>query len=117
MHLSSTLPPQVEIGATRRLDWGTEVVTTDGGYEVRNNRWATPLRVYEISYPPSTRDGTIYQAVLDLYQEAAGGLHSFDFTDWTDDSTVAVRFDSALEISGIAGHIDHIVSMTLREVR
>lgn len=115
--LARSLPQEVEIGAVRTLDYGTEIVTTDGGYEVRNNRWATPLRVYDISFPHSTRDGATYLDVLDLYEEAHGNLYSFNFTDWTDESTVTVRFDTPLQIETPAGHLDHIVSMRLKEVR
>lgn len=119
-HLTETLPRQIELGAIRRVEWGTDVVTTDGGYEVRNNRWASPLRTYEVSFPTSLRDGTIYEAVVALYELAEGGLHSFNFIDWTDETgstIVPVRFDSALEITGAATHLDHIETLTLREVR
>lgn len=115
--LATTLPPEVEIGAHRRLEWGTLTVMTDGGYEVRNNRWSSPLRVYEVSYPHAGRDDPIYQAVIDLYAEAQGNLYSFYFTDWTTQEQVIVRFDSPLEIDTPMGHLDHIVSMVLREVR
>lgn len=115
--LASTLPPEVEIGAVRRLDYSTTVVTTDGGFEVRRGRWATPLRVYEISYPHAERDDPIYLAVLALYEEALGMAYSFLFRDWTDDTLVTVRFDSPLEIDSPNGFLDHIVSMRLKEVR
>lgn len=115
--LTSTLPDEVEIGAMRRLEYKTDVVETDGGFEVRNARWSEPLKVYEISYPHSQRTDANYLAVLALYDEAKGGLLSFNFTDWTDDTTVEVRFDSPLEIESPAGHLDHIVSMRLKEVR
>jgi uncharacterized protein (TIGR02217 family) len=116
-HLSSTLPASVEIGAQRRLNWNTEVVATDSGAEVRNNRWSTPLRTYDVSFPVSKRDDATYLAVLALYAEAQGNLHSFDFTDWADDETVSVRFDGPLTTSGIASHLEHIVEVTLVEVR
>lgn len=119
-HLNISLPQQIELGATRRLRWETEVVTTDGGYEVRNSRWSAPLKTYEVSFPPSTRDDPVYLAVLALYEAAEGGLHSFDFTDWTDETggtVVPVRFDSPLEVTGIAMHLDHIETVTLIEVR
>lgn len=115
--LARTLPEEVEIGATRRLEYSTEVVETDGGFEVRNSRWSQPLRVFEITYPHATRTDPVYQAVKELYDEARGGLYSFNFKDWTDGQIVAVRFDSPLEIDTPAGHLDHIVSMTLKEVR
>lgn len=119
-HLTQTLPQEIELGAIRRVEWGTDIVTTDGGFEVRNNRWASPLRTYEVSFPTSLRDGTIYEAVVALYELAEGGLHSFNFIDWTDETgstIVPVRFDSPLEITGAATHLDHIETLTLREVR
>lgn len=116
-HLNETLPSQVEIGATRRLDFGTEIVTQDSGAEVRNNRWSEPLRTYDVSFPISGRDDPIYQAVVDLYDEAQGNLHSFDFKDWTDGATVAVRFDGPLTSTGVTPDLEHIVEMTLVEVR
>lgn len=115
--LATTLPEEVEIGAVRRLDRATQVVVQDSGHEVRNNRWAAGLRVYEISFPLSTRDNAVYQAVLDLFEEAAGGLYSFNFTDWTDGSRVTVRFDGELQISTPAPHLDKIGSLVLKEVR
>lgn len=115
--LASTLPEKVELGAVRRLEYRTDTVITDGGFEVRNARWAEPLRIYEISLPHSTRDDPDYLAVKALYEEALGGLYSFSFTDWTDESTVTVRFDSALEIETPASHLDHIVAIRLKEVR
>lgn len=119
-HLNTTLPREIELGPIERTDWGVEVVTTDGGYEVRNARWSSPLRTFEISFPPSARDGTVYQAVKALFEESQGGLHSFNFTIWTDDlgtTVVPVRFDSPLEIEGLATHLDRIASFTLKEVR
>lgn len=116
-HLAASLPVEIELGAVRRLRWGTEVVTTDGGYEVRNNRWATPLRSYDVSFPPSTRDDPVYLAVIELYEAAEGNLNSFDFTDWTDSQIVRVRFDTPLEITGLATHLDQIENVTLVEVR
>lgn len=115
--LASTLPAAVEIGAMRRLEYKTDTVTTDGGFEVRNARWAEPIRVYEVSYPHKNRDDPNYLAILALYDEALGGLFSFSFTDWTDKSIVAVRFDSPLEIETPVDHLDHIVGMRLKEVR
>jgi hypothetical protein len=48
---SDHLPEEVEIGAVRRLEYRTEIVETDGGFEVRNNRWGSPLRTFEVSFP------------------------------------------------------------------
>lgn len=116
-HLATTLPKKVELGATRRTDWNTEVVKTDSGGEVRNNRWSTPLRTYDVSFPVARRDDPIYVAVTDLYQEAQGNLHSFSFTDWATGETVPVRFDGPLTTAGITADLEHIVEVTLVEVR
>lgn len=116
-HLDQYLPSTVEQGAIRRLEYSTEVVTTDGGFEVRNARWSTPLRTYEISFPTSKRTADTYLAVRALYEAAKGGLHSFNFKDWTAGEVVAVRFDTPLNIQGIDHNLDHIETLTLKEVR
>ncbi len=118
--LTTTLPTEIEIGAVKRTNWNTEIVTTDGGREVRNARWSDPLVTYEVSFPTSTREQAIYSAVVALFEEAMGSLYSFNFVDWTDESgmtVVTVRFDGPLQITGVAGHIDHIDTFTLIEVR
>ncbi|WP_257556407.1 DUF2460 domain-containing protein [Sphingobium sp. CFD-2] len=78
------LPREVEIGARRRDDEDIEIVTTDGGWEVRNARSSQSLREYEISFPMSQRDNAVYQAVVAMFKVARGKLHSFRFRDWAD---------------------------------
>jgi hypothetical protein len=119
-HLATFLPGEIELGPVQRADYGIEVVTTDGGYEVRNSRWSTPLRTFEIAFPPTLRNGGVYNAVRDLYAESLGGLHSFNVRDWTDESGLTifkVRFASPLEIEGLATHLDKIATFSLQEVR
>ncbi len=118
--LSDYLPEELELGPTESTDWNIQVVTTWGGYEVRNAPWDEPLRTYQISFPPSTRDGAVYQAVKQLFDDSAGGLLSFNFRVWTDESgmtVIPVRFDGPMVIEGIAGHLDHIATFTIKEVR
>ena len=117
-HLTTNLPTKVEQGAVRRVDWGTEIVTTDGGFEVRNARWDAPLRSWEVSFPTARRTDVTYLAVIALYEAAQGSLHSFNFTSWADDGEVVpVRFDSPLSLTGIDINLDHIETLTLKEVR
>lgn len=119
-HINENLPASVELGAIRRLRYSTDIVTTDGGHEVRNSRWSEPLRTYEISFPPATRDDPVYLAVIDLYTRAEGSAHTFNFTEWVDETlstVVRVRFDTPLEITGLAVHLDQIENITLVEVR
>lgn len=119
-HHAVRLPEEVELGAVRRIEWPTEIVSTDSGHEVRNNRHSAPLRAFDVSFPPARRDDAIYQAVIALYEQMEGGLHSFNLVDWTDESgatIVPVRFDTPLAITGIATHLDHIETITLVEVK
>ena len=115
--LATTLPPEVEIGAMKRLEYSTDVVTMDSGAEVRNARWAAPLRVYEISFPHARSDNAIFLAVKALYEEALGQTFSFRFNDYEDNQTVTVRFDSQLEMESPGADLHHIVSVRLKEVR
>lgn len=120
MHLDTSLPQRIELGAVRRLDWDTEIVRTDGGHEVRNNRWLLPLRTYEFSFPVMLREDVDYQALIDLWTQAEGMLHSFwlnDPEDDTDATVVPVRFDTPLQISFPASHLVHIDTFTLVEVK
>lgn len=114
--LGMTLPSAVEQGAIRTDDYNVEVVETDGGYEVRNLRHSRSKRRYEVSFPTSKRDDATYQAVLRLYAAAKGKLYSFQFKDWSDGTTVPVRFDSELRITGIDRNLDHIETLQLVEV-
>lgn len=119
-HYATRLPRQIEVGAVRRLKYSVDVVTTDGGAEVRNARWSAPLRSYELSFPSAPRDDPVYQAVIDLYVLTGGGLHSFDMAEWVDNThstIVPVRFDSPLQITGLDHRLDHIDTLTLVEVR
>lgn len=82
--LDEHLPREVEIGATRRDVEDIEIVTTDGGWEVRNARSSQSLREFDISFPTSKRDGSVYMAVVAMFKAARGNLHSFRFRDWAD---------------------------------
>ena len=117
-HIATTLPKRVEQGAIRTDDWSTEIVTTDGGHEVRNARWDAPLRTWEISFPTSARTGTDYLAVVALYDLAKGSLHTFNFIDWiATGEPVRVRFDSPLRRTGVDRNLEHIETLTIKEVR
>lgn len=115
-HLDKSLPGEVEIGAQREIDWNTEVTPLDSGGEIRNNPWDAPRKTYNVSFPVSERDSSLYEDVLDLYEEAEGSLHSFKFKDWATGETIAVRFDSALRTVGVTPELEQIVGVTLVEV-
>lgn len=119
MHINTTLTRNVEIGAVRREEWDIEVVPTDGGQEVRNTRWASSLRSYDIALPSYTTAGdlTDFNATVAVWRASEGGTHTFTFHDWIDDANVKVRFATPLQITSDAGHLRHIDTFTLQEVR
>lgn len=119
MHLNMSLPTSVEIGAVKRFQWLSEIVATDGGNEVRNQRQSRAKRYYDVAMPHCTRDNSAYLAVLQLFEDSLGGTYSFNLTDWTDESgetIVKVRFDGELQITSPTPDLDHIDTFTLVEV-
>ena len=118
--IAITLPNSaVEIGAVKRLVWLPEIVTTDGGKEVRNQRQSRYKRYYDVAVPTATRDNEAYLLVIQAFEDTLGGTLPFQIIDWTDETgetVVKVRFDGELQISSPAGHLDHIDTFTLVEV-
>ena len=119
MHLDVSLTRNIEIGAVRILGQdGLEVITTDGGKEVRNVRAEDEARRWEVSLPTVSTSGDLadYNAVRQMWTDSERGLHSFNFYCFIDDEIVRVRFDSPLQITAPAGHLRHIDTFTLKEV-
>lgn len=119
-HISESLTPNVEIGAVRvHGQDGLEVITTDGGKEVRNQRTSEEARRWDISIPIVDIEGgdtTDYDSVLELWADSARGLHTFNFHCFVEDADFKVRFDSPLQVTAPAGHLRHIDTFTLKEV-
>jgi hypothetical protein len=119
MHLAAQLTRNIEIGAVRVHNQDSlEIVTTDGGKEVRNLRATDEARRWEISLPTVSTSGstTDYDSVRQMWADSERGLHTFNFYDWVEDELVKVRFDSSLQITAPAGHLRHIDTFTLKEV-
>ncbi len=120
MHIGSTFPQRIELGAITVSEWGVEEVVTDGGWVIRNQRWSTPLLRFEISMPLMRRDDADYIALLNLWDQAAGTTHSFDYIDHRDqtDSTVwEVRFATPLRTMAVTPDLEHVDTFTLEQVR
>ncbi len=118
MHLWLSLPQKLEIGASRKDSWKAEIEPTDGGYEVRNTPWSSPLREYTLALPSKSVDDPDLVAVRDMWRNALGSVHTFNFTDWIDGDTVRVRFDGDLQMTTpkrLPKH--HLDSYALLEVR
>lgn len=119
MPLATRLTENVEIGAVRIHGQDSlEVVTTDGGKEVRNLRAEDEPRRYEVSLPTVDIDSdtTDYDAVRQLWADSERGLIPFLFYDFVDEEDVLVRFETPLQITAPAGHLRHIDTFTLKEV-
>lgn len=80
--IDERLPQQVEIDALRREREAIDVVTTDGGFEVRNARHAQAVFEYEVSFPHGGYDNAITEAVYAMWRASRGGHYAFRFRDW-----------------------------------
>ena len=86
------LSRDIENGATARPRYATDVVTTEGGWEFRNERWEYPLFEFDFSLAPGdqfTPDNDIdpNQALgefVDLWHAAGGRANTFLFRHWAD---------------------------------
>ncbi len=120
MHLDRTFPQRIELGAVTVSEWGAEEIRTDGGWVVRNQRWSSPLVSFEISMPIMRRDDVDYLDLIDLWEEAQGTTHSFNYVDHRDESDatiIAVRFATPLRTTAIDGQLEHVDTFTLEQVR
>lgn len=117
MHLDMQLPSAIENGAKRTSFWDVEVVTTDGGNEVRNSRWSKPLRSWEIAFNNAKLDDENHAAVEQLWLATEGGTHTFNWWDERAGEMVKVRFDADLQFTNTVGPFHHLDSFSIKEVR
>ena len=117
MHLWLSLPAAIESGLVRASDSALEVVTTDGGYESRNQRWSSPLRSWHPSYPMADADDATHVAVEQMWEDTNFGADTFNFTDPKGGDTTRVRVDGSLQFTNQVGSLYHLDTFTLKEVR
>jgi hypothetical protein len=119
-HLNLQLTHNIEIGAVRIHGQDSlEIVTTDGGKEVRNARAEDEPRRFEFSMPTvniETGDTTDYDAVRQMWADTSRGLDTFNFYDFVELEIVKVRFESPLQITAPSKGLRHIDTFTLKEV-
>lgn len=77
--------------AVKREVWSTEVVTTDGGGEHRNQRWSAPLAEWDVTVPFCKRSSSAYVAATALIFATKGSLRTFTFHDPIECEDVEVR--------------------------
>jgi len=80
--IDERLPLEVSINAVRREIEDIEIVTTDGGFEVRNIRSSCNIFEYDITYPPGGFDDAVLEDVIRMWKASRGGAYAFRFTDW-----------------------------------
>ncbi len=75
----------IEVGARRKPRYSTDSVQADGGWIVRNERWAYPLFTFEFDLMPGVEeDAERLEAIQDMFHVAGGSAGSFLFRDWKD---------------------------------
>lgn len=84
--IEDRLTQQIEAGAKAKPRFSTEVIKTDGGWEVRNSRWQYPLHQFEFDILPGYVDDAtdILDPVIDLFYAAGGAADTFRFKHWAD---------------------------------
>lgn len=82
--IDDRLTDDIEARAVAKPRYNTEVVTTDGGWEVRNSRWSYPLHTFEFNLSPNARDAADFTEFRDLFYAAGGSAEAFKFKHWAD---------------------------------
>lgn len=83
--LNELLDIDVLVGARCRPRYSTDIVQADGGYEVRNSRWAYPLHQYEFDMMPGYRtDDDAISVFIDTFHAVGGAAGVFRFHYWRD---------------------------------
>lgn len=83
--INERLPEEVEINALREeTEPGAEIIVTDGGFEVSNNRHAQNTLRYELRYPAEDYHGTNALAIKRIWRASRGTI-GFRFRDWDPD--------------------------------
>ncbi|MEL7183333.1 MAG: DUF2460 domain-containing protein [Pseudomonadota bacterium] len=83
--LDLTFPRSVAAGVTGGPERRVDIVALSSGEEERNARWKHSRRSWDAGVGVRSVDDL--QAIIALFEEAGGPLHSFRFRDWTDFSS------------------------------
>lgn len=97
--IDERLTREIEVGAKARPAYKTDVITTDGGFEVRNSRWTYPRFEFEFMIEPGDPDddpayysGQVQtlNAFVNLFHVAGGQADTFRFRHWSDYQVAAM---------------------------
>lgn len=85
MYVDVRLDRDIEAGAKAKPRYSTDIITTDGGYEVRNSRWAYPLFSYEFNLEPGSPTFDLdLEDFVNLFHVVGGSAGTFRFRHWSD---------------------------------
>lgn len=88
LFIDERLPVEIEAGAKAKPRYSTDIITTDGGWEIRNSRWAYPLFQFEFdAVEPGTRiddEIDVLDEFLNLFHACGGTAGGFRFHYWRD---------------------------------
>lgn len=85
--LDLTFPRDIAAGVTGGPERRVDIVSLSSGEEERNARWKDSRRSWDAGLGLRSVDDLA--AVVAMFEEAGGQLHSFRFRDWTDFSSAA----------------------------
>lgn len=98
--LDLTFPREIAGGVTGGPERRVDIVSLASGHEERNARWKNSRRSYDAGL--GIRDADDLAAVVALFEECGGPLHSFRFRDWSD-------FSSAASTRQAPDHLDQVI--------
>lgn len=75
-------PDKIALGATGGPLWSTNVVTTAGGHERRNQNWSASRGRWNVGSGLKTRDDLA--ALIAFFRARRGRAFAFRFKDWSD---------------------------------
>jgi uncharacterized protein (TIGR02217 family) len=75
-------PDRIALGATGGPLWSTNVVTTAGGHERRNQNWSASRGRWNVGSGLKTRDDLA--ALIAFFRARRGRAFAFRFKDWSD---------------------------------
>lgn len=82
--IDDRLDEDIEAGAKMVPQYSTDIVTTDGGWEVRNSRWQYPRHRFNFNLMPNETDPSVIDAFVDIFNAAGGAFEEFLFTPFAD---------------------------------
>lgn len=82
--IDDRLTSDIEAQAKCKPRFSTQIVTTDGGHEVRNSLWRYPRHVFEFNLAPDDPTSDYFTEFRDLYYAAGGAAEAFLFKHWSD---------------------------------